>query len=46
MFSKSEDFYGGHGIVAAQVPIGAGLAFANKYKNNQSVVLHTMVWSS
>ena len=37
MFSKSEDFYGGHGIVAAQVPIGAGLAFANKYKNNQSV---------
>ncbi len=37
MFSKSEDFYGGHGIVAAQVPIGAGLAFANKYKNSQSV---------
>ena len=37
MFSKSEDFYGGHGIVAAQVPIGTGLAFANKYKNNQSV---------
>ena len=37
MFSKSEDFYGGHGIVAAQVPIGAGLAFANKYKNNQFV---------
>ena len=37
MFSKSEDFYGGHGIVAAQVPIGAGLAFANKYKNNKSV---------
>ena len=34
---QSEDFYGGHGIVAAQVPIGAGLAFANKYKNNQSV---------
>ena len=37
MFSKSEDFYGGHGIVAAQVPIGAGLAFANKYKKNQFV---------
>ena len=37
MFSKSEDFYGGHGIVAAQVPIGTGLAFANKYKNNQFV---------
>ena len=38
MFSKSEDFYGGHGIVAAQVPIGAGLAFANKYKKNRAYV--------
>ena len=37
MFSKSKDFYGGHGIVGAQVPIGAGLAFSNKYKKNQSV---------
>ncbi len=37
MFSKSKDFYGGHGIVGAQVPIGAGLAFANKYKKNKSV---------
>ena len=37
MFSKSRNFYGGHGIVAAQVPIGAGLAFANKYKKNNSV---------
>ncbi len=37
MFSKSEGFYGGHGIVGAQVPIGAGIAFANKYKKNKSV---------
>ena len=37
MFSKSEGFYGGHGIVGAQVPIGAGIAFANKYKNNGNV---------
>ena len=37
MFSKSKKFYGGHGIVAAQVPIGAGLAFSNKYTNNGSV---------
>ena len=37
MFSKSEGFYGGHGIVGAQVPIGAGIAFANKYKKNNHV---------
>ncbi len=37
MFSKEKDFYGGHGIVAAQVPIGAGLAFADKYKGNGRV---------
>ena len=34
MFSREKGFYGGHGIVAAQVPIGAGLAFAHKYKND------------
>jgi pyruvate dehydrogenase E1 component alpha subunit len=32
MFSKEKDFYGGHGIVGANVPIGAGLAFAEKYR--------------
>ena len=37
MFSKTENFFGGHGIVAAQVPIGAGLAFANKYKKNHNI---------
>jgi len=37
MFSKEKEFYGGHGIVAAQVPIGAGLAFANWYRGNDNV---------
>ena len=37
MFSKEKHFYGGHGIVAAQVPLGAGLAFADKYLENGRV---------
>ena len=37
MFSKERHFYGGHGIVAAQVPLGAGLAFADKYLGNDNV---------
>ncbi len=37
MFSKEKHFYGGHGIVAAQVPLGAGLAFADRYLNNGRV---------
>jgi len=37
MFSAEKNYYGGHGIVAAQVPIGAGLAFANWYRENDSV---------
>ncbi|MEO1467978.1 MAG: pyruvate dehydrogenase (acetyl-transferring) E1 component subunit alpha [Pseudomonadota bacterium] len=37
MFSKEKEFYGGHGIVGAQVPLGAGLAFANKYRGNGKV---------
>ena len=37
MFSREKNFYGGHGIVAAQVPLGAGLAFANWYRGNDNV---------
>ncbi|ADM09830.1 Pyruvate dehydrogenase E1 component, alpha subunit [Parvularcula bermudensis HTCC2503] len=37
MFSTDKAFYGGHGIVGAQVPIGAGIAFANKYRKNDNV---------
>ncbi|NDR58059.1 pyruvate dehydrogenase (acetyl-transferring) E1 component subunit alpha [Aliiruegeria sabulilitoris] len=37
MFSKEKHFYGGHGIVGAQVPLGAGLAFADKYNENGRV---------
>ena len=37
MFSREQNFFGGHGIVGAQVPIGAGLAFANKYRGNAGV---------
>ncbi len=37
MFSREKGFYGGHGIVGAQVPIGAGLAFAHKYKGDKGV---------
>ena len=39
MFSKEKNFYGGHGIVGAQVPIGVGLAFSHKYKNDGYVSL-------
>lgn len=39
MFSVEKHFYGGHGIVAAQVPLGTGLAFANKYRENNNVAL-------
>ena len=34
MFSREKSFYGGHGIVGAQVPLGTGLAFAHKYKED------------
>ena len=37
MFSREKNFYGGHGIVGAQVPLGAGMALANQYRGNDSV---------
>jgi len=39
MFSLEKKFYGGHGIVGAQVPLGTGLAFANKYRGTNDVCL-------
>ncbi len=37
MFSREKNFFGGHGIVGAQVPIGTGLAFSNKYLGRKNV---------
>ncbi|APH54476.1 Pyruvate dehydrogenase E1 component alpha subunit [Granulibacter bethesdensis] len=37
MFSREKNFYGGHGIVGAQVPIAAGIAYANQYRGNGKV---------
>ncbi len=39
MFSVEKGFFGGHGIVGAQVPLGTGLAFANTYRGNDNVCL-------
>ena len=39
MFNKEKNFYGGHGIVGAQVPIGVGLAFSHKYKKDGFVCM-------
>src|SRR6201987_1450353 len=39
MFSREKNFFGGHGIVGASVPLGTGLAFANKYRGNDNVCL-------
>jgi pyruvate dehydrogenase E1 component alpha subunit len=38
-FSKEHNFFGGHGIVGAQIPLGAGIAFADKYNDNKRVTL-------
>ena len=38
-FSKEHHFYGGHGIVGAQIPMGTGIAFADKYNNTGRVCL-------
>lgn len=42
MFSKEAGFFGGHGIVGAQIPLGAGLAFAHKYKGDNGVAVAYM----
>jgi pyruvate dehydrogenase E1 component alpha subunit len=39
MFSKEKNFFGGHGIVGAQVSLGTGLAFSNWYRRNDRVCL-------
>src|SRR6476660_2587660 len=39
MFSREKNFFGGHGIVGANVPIGTSLAFANRYRGNGAVCL-------
>jgi pyruvate dehydrogenase E1 component alpha subunit len=39
MFSVEKGFYGGHGIVGAQVPLGTGIAFAHKYKDDGGVCI-------
>jgi pyruvate dehydrogenase E1 component alpha subunit len=39
MFSREKNFFGGHGIVGAQVPIGTGIAFAHKYLEEEAVCL-------
>ncbi|WP_172918341.1 pyruvate dehydrogenase (acetyl-transferring) E1 component subunit alpha [Capnocytophaga canis] len=42
IFSKEHRFYGGHGIVGGQIPLGAGLAFADKYFSRDAVTLTFM----
>lgn len=42
IFSKEHRFYGGHGIVGGQIPLGAGLAFADKYFKRDAVTLTYM----
>lgn len=37
MFSKEHKFFGGHGIVGGQIPLGAGIAFAEKYQGTDNV---------
>ncbi len=39
MFSREKNFFGGHGIVGAQVPLGTGIAFAHKYRATNNVCL-------
>lgn len=42
MFDKERNLFGGHGIVGAQIPMGAGIAFADKYRNEDHVTITFM----
>ena len=42
IFSKEHSFYGGHGIVGGQIPLGTGIAFADKYFNRNAVTITLM----
>ncbi len=42
MFSREKNFFGGHGIVGAQISLGTGMAFAHKYKNDNGVCMAYM----
>lgn len=42
VFSKEHNFYGGHGIVGGQIPVGAGIAFGDKYNNRDAVTICLM----
>jgi pyruvate dehydrogenase E1 component alpha subunit len=42
IFDKEHNFFGGHGIVGAQVPLGAGIAFAEKFKGTKNLCLTFM----
>src|SRR5690554_2168149 len=39
IFSKEHNFYGGHGIVGGQIPLGAGIAFGDKYNGSKGVTI-------
>jgi len=42
LFSKDVNFMGGHGIVGGQIPLGAGIAFAEKYKGTNNICICSM----
>lgn len=42
IFDKGHNFFGGHGIVGAQVPLGAGIAFAEKYNKTKNLCMTYM----
>ena len=42
MFAPDKNFFGGHGIVGAQIPVGTGIAFAEKYKGTNNICIAMM----